>query len=110
MTHRRPSGRILGTPTSDIRDFVVLDQLLVTCRLQSETLVFYGCGDRPMIVYSHRLVFCLCQDGVVGFQSVFLQELLSVRHLYVKQGVPHAKEGVCWSRHESKGDRFEQLQ
>ena len=39
-------------------------------------------------------MFLLGQDGIVGFESVFFQELLSTSDLEVEKGVSETKDGV----------------
>jgi len=39
-------------------------------------------------------MFLLGQDGIVGLESIFFQELLSTGDLEVEKGISHTKDGV----------------
>lgn len=40
----------------------------------------------------HRLVFCLCEDGIIGLEVVFGEQRFAIGDLHVEQRVAHAKE------------------
>jgi len=44
--------------------------------------------------YEHLSVFPLGQNGIVRFESIFFQKLLSTSDLEVEEGISHTKDGV----------------